>query len=218
MLVQKSGRTTGLTRGIVLSVGNTVDIEEFPLDCGGSELRQARFTNQIIVQGIDGPFQKQGDSGSMAYQDIDQCPAPVGLLFAGAGDLAALNPAATVLKTVKKLKPKGGEASFVGCESAQLEATSAQRPILRAERMRDALLVKKNWEADLLDLPSVHGVGVGTTLSGPAEPAIYIYTSENREAMMANLPGDIDGFRVEVVETEPFRVTCGQSELPYSGD
>lgn len=216
--VKKSGRSTGLTRGFVESVGNTVDIPDFPLDCAGDEIRLARFTNQIFVRGIDGPFEKPGDSGSMVYQDVDQCPAPVGLLFAGNGEVAALNPASTVLKTVKRLKPRGGQASFVGCESSQLQVSSAQKPILRPERVREALLVKQNWEDELLDLPSVHSVGVGVSLSGSVEPAIYVYTSENREAMMASLPEELEGFRVEVVETPPFRVTCGQQGLAYSRD
>ena len=64
----------------------------------------------------------------------------------------------------------------------------------------------------------MHSVGVGMTLSGPVEPAIYVYTTANREAMIADLPATYDGIRVEVIEAKPFRVTCGSRELDYSSE
>ena len=64
--VQKSGRTTGLTRGVVTAVDVSVIIEDFPLDCAGTETRLAIFSKQIIIAGEDGKkFLDSGDSGSL---------------------------------------------------------------------------------------------------------------------------------------------------------
>jgi hypothetical protein len=73
--VQKSGRTTQYTRGIINAINATVDVSYAPL--GGV----ARFTNQFGVRGISGVFSDRGDSGSL----VTTFPAnnPVGLLFAG---------------------------------------------------------------------------------------------------------------------------------------
>jgi hypothetical protein len=73
--VQKSGRTTQYTRGLVNAINVTVDVSYAPL--GGI----ARFTNQFGVRGINGIFSDRGDSGSL----VTTFPAnnPVGLLFAG---------------------------------------------------------------------------------------------------------------------------------------
>lgn len=75
MQVQKSGRTTQYTRGIINAINATVDVSYAPL--GGV----ARFTNQFGVRGIGATFSDRGDSGSL----VTTFPAnrPVGLLFAG---------------------------------------------------------------------------------------------------------------------------------------
>jgi hypothetical protein len=76
MLVQKSGRTTQYTRGIVDAVNVTVNVSYAPL--GGV----ARFCRQFRVRGIPGgDFSRPGDSGSLVTTfPLNQ---PVGLLFAG---------------------------------------------------------------------------------------------------------------------------------------
>jgi hypothetical protein len=76
MLVQKSGRTTQYTRGIVDMVNVTINVGYAPL--GGV----ARFCRQFRVRNIGGgDFSRPGDSGSL----VTTFPAnrPVGLLFAG---------------------------------------------------------------------------------------------------------------------------------------
>lgn len=76
MLVQKSGRTTQYTRGIVDMVNVTINVGYAPL--GGV----ARFCRQFRVRNIaGGDFSRAGDSGSL----VTTFPAnrPAGLLFAG---------------------------------------------------------------------------------------------------------------------------------------
>jgi hypothetical protein len=74
-LVQKSGRTTQFTRGIINAVNVTVNVSYAP------EAGVARFCRQFRVRGIPGPFSAPGDSGSL----VTTAPRnePVGLLFAG---------------------------------------------------------------------------------------------------------------------------------------
>ena len=74
--VQKFGRTTELTKGVITAVNVTVNV--------GYDRGTARFVKQIIVEsGI--PFIGGGDSGSLLVTD-DVYLNPVGLLFAGTSD------------------------------------------------------------------------------------------------------------------------------------
>lgn len=210
MRVKKSGRTTGLTHGVVTAINVTVTIEEFPLDCAALETRPARFVKQFVIAGLDGKrFLGSGDSGSMVYEDVDQCPAPVGLLFAGGESFGAAAPASAVLKQVKKLKPRG-DASFVGCESSSLEVTSARSQILRPQRVREASDTKRVWEDRLLAIQGVQAVGIGITLSGPVEPAIWVFATDSAKEMSERLPDSVGEFRIEVIETDRFEAYCGR--------
>ena len=78
MKVQKSGRTTGWTRGVVDLLGVTVNVNYAPL---GAPPKIARFDNQfrVTVPG-GGAFSQAGDSGSLVTTGENN---PVGLLFAG---------------------------------------------------------------------------------------------------------------------------------------
>jgi len=89
--VQKYGRTTGLTKGVITGINATVNV--------GYSSGTARFVNQIIVQG-NKPVIKAGDSGSLLVVDggVDDLK-PVGLMFAGnrSGKLAVANRIGLVL-------------------------------------------------------------------------------------------------------------------------
>ena len=87
--VQKYGRTTSLTKGIITGINATVDVTY----SSGT----ARFVNQIVVSSAR-PFIKAGDSGSLLVTDPGR--NPVGLLFAGSGNgkLAIANPIDLVLE------------------------------------------------------------------------------------------------------------------------
>lgn len=91
MRVQKSGRTTQYTRGVIDMVNVTVDVSYAPL--GGV----ARFVRQFRVKGAGNIFSDRGDSGSL----VTTFPAnqPVGLLFAGnaANNVTFCNPIRPVL-------------------------------------------------------------------------------------------------------------------------
>jgi hypothetical protein len=88
-IVQKSGRTTGVTQGEVLDVDATIKV-----DYGTEEVT---FTNQIITE----VMAKGGDSGSLLLKGLD----PVGLLFAGSDYVTAHNHIGNVLAEIAKSYP-----------------------------------------------------------------------------------------------------------------
>ncbi len=81
MDVIKSGRTTGVTMGTVLSVNTTVNVN-YGDDCG-----TAQFVGQISV--TPGTFSAGGDSGSVVLDE--DTLKPVGLLFAGSPAVTIAN-------------------------------------------------------------------------------------------------------------------------------
>ena len=97
--VQKSGRTTGLTFGMVSAVDVTVDVG-YSAECGGPLNQTARFVNQIRIG--PGGFSAGGDSGSLVVEEgavdsNDGRPRAVGLLFAGSSNSTLINPIDSVL-------------------------------------------------------------------------------------------------------------------------
>jgi hypothetical protein len=90
MIVGKSGRTTGLTQGRVTQIGVSVNVS-YP---GGGV---ALFRNQIAIESVSSsPFSAGGDSGSLIWQWANGV-LPVGLLFAGGGNVTFANPIGPVL-------------------------------------------------------------------------------------------------------------------------
>ena len=83
LAVQKMGRTTGLTQGMVTQIDVTVNV-----DYGG---RVAYFTDQIITGNMSSP----GDSGSGI---LDMNRNVVGLLFAGSDQVTIFTPIQRILE------------------------------------------------------------------------------------------------------------------------
>lgn len=81
--VQKVGRTTGLTEGIVVQVDVTADVEFHG--------QMARFANQVFTTKMSSP----GDSGS-GIVDLER--RAVGLLFAGSERVTIFTPIQRVLE------------------------------------------------------------------------------------------------------------------------
>ena len=90
MKVQKYGRTTGLTTGLIDGIRATITVG-YP---GG----QAKFVDQILISG--GGFSQPGDSGSLVVTrgSGGDDRRPVGLLFAGSQFATIANPIDLVLK------------------------------------------------------------------------------------------------------------------------
>ena len=62
--------------------------------------------------------------------------------------------------------------------------------------------VKEAWEKRLMSIPGVMGVGISLT-KDTREPCIKVYAS--REASVAKIPKEIEGYPIEVEVREPFR-------------
>ncbi len=219
MRVKKSGRTTGVTKGTVIAV-NASAIVEFPKKCGSEVVNQARFTDLIFIAGNnDKPFIRSGDSGSMVYENKKTCPSPVGLIFAGSEEVAAASPAASVKRIIGNLKPKG-EMRFVGCQSSSLETASGTtnasssedsnswldssndtRRILDERQIELATRAMRRREGEILKSRGIHSYGIGVSLDGAVEPAIYVFSDRPREEVSRQLPERIEGYRVEVFES-----------------
>jgi hypothetical protein len=84
MAVGKSGRTTQLTRGTIIDISASINV-----NYGGG--RVALFKDQIAIRGAAGTlFSSGGDSGSSIWT-WDNARRPVGLLFAGGGGITFAN-------------------------------------------------------------------------------------------------------------------------------
>jgi hypothetical protein len=90
LLVQKHGRTTGRTQGLIVGVHETLWV-----DYDG---KTARFEGQLSIAGGRTPFSDGGDSGSLI---VDMQRRAVGLLFAGSDTETYANPIRPVLKAFK---------------------------------------------------------------------------------------------------------------------
>ena len=89
MAVGKSGRTTQLTRGTVIDISASINV-----NYNG---RVALFRDQIAIRGAAGTlFSSGGDSGSSIWT-WDAARRPVGLLFAGGGGITFANKMTRVL-------------------------------------------------------------------------------------------------------------------------
>ncbi|ABO48630.1 conserved hypothetical protein [Desulforamulus reducens MI-1] len=83
MKVKKSGRTTGITSGVVTAIGTTMQVKM-------DDNNNAYFSNQVICD----MKSQGGDSGSLVLTEGNKA---VGLLFAGSEKVTVFNPIQTVL-------------------------------------------------------------------------------------------------------------------------
>ncbi len=91
LLVRKSGRTTGLTEGVVRVVN--FDVFNVQYDQGF-----VRVDDVVVIEGIAGPFSKPGDSGSAIVNPQGRV---VALLFAGSEVVTFAIPIRRVLRRLK---------------------------------------------------------------------------------------------------------------------
>ncbi len=88
MQVEKTGRTSGYTTGVIRDVQATVKV--------AYDLGTLTFANQIVVVNASGsPFSAAGDSGSLIVERSKK--QAVGLLFAGTASHTLANHIADVL-------------------------------------------------------------------------------------------------------------------------
>lgn len=160
MGVMKMGRTTCFTFGTVTAIHVNMGVT---YDNG-----IAKFKNQIEIVGSGG-FSAGRDSGSLVVTQ-ENCPRPVGPLFAGAADgsFSLANPISTVLKQLSALS---GAVSMVGsCTPAA--ASDAAPPDQLAENLgiskeavEGAAAVRDRHEDELMRIPGASALELGLAMS-----------------------------------------------------
>ena len=141
--IQKSGRTTGLTTGSIVTVDVTVLVNY-------GDGRLARFVDQFLVG--PGPFSGAGDSGSVIFRD-GPSPRAVGLLFAASPWYTIANPIAAVLESVRASMVGAGDGTG---DCPEPGGVAAARAAARATKARH--------EDALLAIPNVRGVAWAATI------------------------------------------------------
>jgi hypothetical protein len=92
--VMKSGRSSGITEGLIIQTNVTVDV--------AYEGHPARFVDQLMVAPLDfiqgSAFSERGDSGSLV---LNYQREAVGLLFSGSDAVSVVSPIHTVLSALQ---------------------------------------------------------------------------------------------------------------------
>jgi hypothetical protein len=202
LAVEKSGRTTGTTRGTISSVNTSVKVQ-YQIRCGSGKKYIISYTNQVVINGSG--FSAGGDSGSLIVSNTSTCHQPVGLLYAGSSTDTIANPIGEVLNKVGNAL--GHSVSFVGgtCTSSPAQAaqpTGAEGLQLPDQAVEHASRILEQHRHDLMSHPGVLGTGVGASDSGN-EAVVVVYVDKTAGAQ-AQLPAQVDGVPVKVHFTDPF--------------
>ena len=213
LAVRKSGRTTGLTQGEVSAVDVTVDVQ-YTKECNKGR-QTARFVGQIRI--TPGSFSDGGDSGSLVVEDIDNDPRPVGLLFAGGSSSTLANPIGRVLEclgvgfsassvpTAVDCAASGGGGDDGG-DGGGKGPPGGNGPPGKNKSLPAGLERASEAKAQHEDiLFAVRGVvGTGLSFNENGEPVIEVYLAGPIRDAEREIPTEIEGFDVRVVETGPF--------------
>jgi len=189
LAVQKSGRTTGYTTGSITATNASVTIQ-YQRGCNTGKKFNVSYTNQLVT----GAMSAGGDSGSVLF---NMSKHPVGLLFAGSASTTIYNP----IQSVVNAYTAGGHTfSFVGSPLSVAEPLPKRSLSPSDEDLALALQIKVENEGELMKMPGVFGVGIGSAEDNPLE-AVIIVLFDRGQAL--NLPERIEGFRVRVIVTDP---------------
>ncbi len=215
MPVMKSGRTSGLTRGVVAAVDVSIAV--------GYSSGYGLFKKQVRIAATPGEaFIKGGDSGSLLVTDPADGTAPqaVGLLFAGnaTGSDAFANPIEEVLAAF--------DVNMAGCSASAACAGGGSsgggggkkgggnggggngggRPTAGFEPfgLDLASQAKARHEEELFGIHGVVGIGVGADEDGNAVIEVYVKGAA-KKIVGQPVPDELDGIPVRVIETGEIR-------------
>jgi hypothetical protein len=208
--VVKSGRTTGVTHGVIQSYSTRLKVD-YSGGCRSVTPPLVRFNNLMVIQGQTSAFAEAADSGSLVLTEDKH---PVGLVIGGNETLTLANPISAVLGSLsKRLGATLGFGRSPGLENYTAEL---QLP----DRVRQALAAKQTLFASFADEPSVLGVGV-TGETGEGRPMLIVYVhGEIPSARMDTAGVNVDaagethyrGTQVKIVNTSQFRAFSGNQE------
>jgi hypothetical protein len=192
MQVAKSGRTTGITQGLVSSTNTDVNVQ-YQRGCGQGKKFVVGYTNQVVVTGSS--FSAGGDSGSLIVTD-DAANQPVALLFAGSSTTTIGNPIGEVLTELESRL--GNALSFNASGASAL--TSTQGSALSTDEIARGTRAKDAHARRLMADPTVFGVGVGEDPDEPGRAALVVYVAHGRGRGIARR---FNGVATRIVETDP---------------
>lgn len=178
--VVKSGRTTGVTFGVVETVNASVRVS-YGTGCG-----KYRFAGQITF--TPGTFSGSGDSGSAILEDSTK--KPMALLFAGSSTTVIGNNISEVFDLL------GVTMSGASAEQTRKLRDAGSRLPKDPEFSRLAAIQARN-EDSLFERNGVEGIGIGRDGNSWV---LKVYATRGHD----RIPDTLEGARVRVVETEPF--------------
>jgi hypothetical protein len=197
MPVQKMGRTTCLTTGVIAVLDANLKVNYSDT----KKPHVATFVNQIAVTGsLKTPtFGGPGDSGSLIVT-ADDCPLAVALLFAGSsnGGLTFANPITQVLSRL--------DVSMVGTCSEDVASEATGGDILAAnigvskDVEASAKAVRDRHESQLMSVPGAVGSGIAAG-DQPGQAAIEIFVTKMTPQAEAAAPTEVEGTPVKVIES-----------------
>ncbi|HSA94718.1 MAG TPA: hypothetical protein VLJ16_01610 [Acidobacteriota bacterium] len=206
--VAKSGRSTGLTCGTILSIHTTINVE-YQKGCNTGPTFTCDFTDQITVAGTG--FSAQGDSGSLIV--TEDTADPVGLLFAGSATDTVASPVDIVRQQLAD-KDTGEQFVFAGDSAVgphPVAACSIAIPLparafipegaaLSSADREEAAKARDAHAGELLGRAGVLALGVGRSFDHPGRAAVLIFVG--RGARRGSLPASIDGVPTRIIEAE----------------
>ena len=200
MPVQKMGRTTCLTTGVIAALNANLQVNYSDT----LKPHLATFVNQILVTGtVPTPkFGGPGDSGSLIL-DTGECPQPVALLFAGSADGST-----TIANPITEVTSRLG-VSMVGTCTASLASDTEQDDVeagdvgVSKEAVTAATAVRDRHEAQLMSIAGAVGTGIGIG-DGAGHPSIEVYVTKITPAAKVAAPKDVEGTSVKLVENGGF--------------
>jgi hypothetical protein len=202
MRVKKSGRTSGLTRGIVDIINLTV-LVRYSRRCGGPDNRLARFRDQIHIHSGIRKFSRGGDSGSLIVEDKPGCPGSVALLYAGED---SGNTVGNRIQDVLRLlgNPINNiptpALSIAGGNCALEPMTSTNALTLADSNVIAAKAIQDRHEERLLQIPGVIGLGIGlakpNTTSRELAIVVLVDKGSRAELSATAVPAQLDGMIV----------------------
>ena len=196
MPVQKMGRTSCLTSGVIAGLDADIAVD---YSFNPRKPKLAKFVNQMVITGTKGNFSGPGDSGSLILSK-DFCPQAVALLFAGSADgsLTFGNPISDVLS--------GLGVSMVGTctDSIAPEANgsdgSATDLGISKEVVASAKAIRDRHEDQLMGIPGAVGSAIGAG-DQPGRATIQVYVDKLTPQASAAAPKDVEGMPVNLIET-----------------
>src|SRR5262249_6821163 len=116
-------RATGKTTGRIVDIAADILVDY--------NFGTFRFINQVLIEGDDGDFAADGDSGAVVFcsSPEDPAPVPVAMVFAPAGKLTAACPMWAVIKFLEAELEKKLTFSNTGQTEPPSTQSSVKKPV-----------------------------------------------------------------------------------------